>query len=111
MKEAKIYLNQLLALPKCEKGESCDECYHAKLDIFLAYAQAVREETLQTLRKVIGYYNKTENQSDIVKYGWNEVCDSVKLTDYDEDYMCPNCVTPWKCNGPHLMRNRSELKK
>lgn len=20
-----------------------------------------------------------------------------------EDYMCPNCVTPWKCNGPHLM--------
>lgn len=21
----------------------------------------------------------------------------------DEDDMCPNCVTPWKCNGPHLM--------
>lgn len=20
----------------------------------------------------------------------------------DEDDMCPNCVTPWKCNGPHL---------
>lgn len=19
----------------------------------------------------------------------------------DEDGMCPNCVTPWKCNGPH----------
>ena len=19
-----------------------------------------------------------------------------------DDYMCPNCVTPWKCNGPHL---------
>jgi hypothetical protein len=19
-----------------------------------------------------------------------------------EDAMCPNCVTPWKCNGPHL---------
>ena len=19
------------------------------------------------------------------------------------DYMCPNCVTPWKCNGPHLL--------
>jgi len=18
------------------------------------------------------------------------------------DGMCPNCVTPWKCNGPHL---------
>lgn len=20
----------------------------------------------------------------------------------DPDYMCPNCVTPWKCNGPHI---------
>lgn len=20
-----------------------------------------------------------------------------------EDDMCPNCVTPWKCNGPHLV--------
>lgn len=20
----------------------------------------------------------------------------------DSDRMCPNCVTPWKCNGPHL---------
>jgi hypothetical protein len=19
-----------------------------------------------------------------------------------DDDMCPNCVTPWKCNGPHL---------
>jgi hypothetical protein len=21
----------------------------------------------------------------------------------EEGDMCPNCVTPWKCNGPHLM--------
>ena len=20
----------------------------------------------------------------------------------DADGMCPNCITPWKCNGPHL---------
>ena len=19
-----------------------------------------------------------------------------------EETMCPNCVTPWKCNGPHI---------
>lgn len=25
------------------------------------------------------------------------------MTAFDEsDDMCPNCVTPWKCNGPHL---------
>lgn len=22
----------------------------------------------------------------------------------DLDYMCPNCVTPWKCNGPHVVK-------
>ena len=21
-----------------------------------------------------------------------------------DEYMCPNCVTPWKCNGPHIDR-------
>lgn len=20
----------------------------------------------------------------------------------DADLMCPNCITPWKCNGPHI---------
>ena len=19
-----------------------------------------------------------------------------------DDYLCPNCCTPWKCNGPHI---------
>jgi len=28
-------------------------------------------------------------------------CD--RVVDHYEDYMCPNCVTPWKCNLPHIM--------
>lgn len=20
----------------------------------------------------------------------------------EDEYLCPNCVTPWKCNGPHI---------
>lgn len=29
--------------------------------------------------------------------------DADPLTVFDEaDNMCPNCITPWKCNGPHL---------
>lgn len=23
------------------------------------------------------------------------------------EYMCPNCVTPWKCNGPHIAETTS----
>lgn len=25
------------------------------------------------------------------------------FTNDDPEYMCPNCVTPWKCNGPHTL--------
>lgn len=27
----------------------------------------------------------------------------------NEDEMCPNCVTPWKCNGPHLTGVEMEI--
>jgi hypothetical protein len=27
----------------------------------------------------------------------------------NEDYMCPNCVTPWKCNGPHLEETENKM--
>lgn len=31
--------------------------------------------------------------------------------DFDEaDGMCPNCVTPWKCNGPHLADPLDEVQ-
>lgn len=25
-----------------------------------------------------------------------------------EPEMCPNCVTPWKCNGPHLIARKEK---
>ena len=32
--------------------------------------------------------------------------------DFDEaDKMCPNCVTPWKCNGPHLTQETVAAKR
>lgn len=31
--------------------------------------------------------------------------EDVKSSARSLDYMCPNCVTPWKCNGPHLDGN------
>lgn len=30
------------------------------------------------------------------------VSDDPRYAEADPDYMCPNCVTPWKCNGPHI---------
>ena len=29
------------------------------------------------------------------------------MSDDFHGYMCPNCVTPWKCNGPHIAEERS----
>ena len=27
-----------------------------------------------------------------------------------DDYMCPNCTTPWKCNGPHEPAGTQHIK-
>ena len=24
------------------------------------------------------------------------------MSDYPDQPMCPNCISPWKCNGPHM---------
>lgn len=29
----------------------------------------------------------------------------------DTEYMCPNCVTPWKCNGPHDPQKRQSAQE
>ncbi len=28
-----------------------------------------------------------------------------------EDEMCPNCVTPWKCNGPHILEGDNGMNE
>ena len=37
---------------------------------------------------------------------------SAEPQSFDEaDNMCPNCVTPWKCNGPHLSEQTAAAKR
>lgn len=41
--------------------------------------------------------------------GWRSVdffsfFEVLPATQIDEPEMCPNCVTPWKCNGPHTFK-------
>jgi len=43
------------------------------------------------------------------RMGWMSSCDLSRFEllellgcESGDDDMCPNCVTPWKCNGPHL---------
>lgn len=31
--------------------------------------------------------------------------------DWPEDYMCENCVTPWKCNGPHIADSGKQIEE
>jgi len=28
-----------------------------------------------------------------------------------QEPQCPNCVTPWKCNGPHILEGDNEMDK
>ena len=40
------------------------------------------------------YCPKEMTPEQLIEWGRNQV--SIP------EYMCPNCVTPWKCNGPHI---------
>ena len=31
------------------------------------------------------------------------------VVEFDE-YLCPNCLTPWKCNGPHIPEDWVKLR-
>ena len=33
--------------------------------------------------------------------------EALREPDGDPDYMCPNCLTPWKCNWPHILEPES----
>jgi hypothetical protein len=41
-----------------------------------------------------------------IRFGWipgpKMPWEYLDETKNEADYMCPNCVTPWKCNGPHI---------
>jgi hypothetical protein len=52
------------------------------LAYLLGYSAGQREQVRQTLRDIEALRRAEAS--------------------YDPDYMCPNCVTPWKCNGPHI---------
>ena len=38
---------------------------------------------------------------------WDSIFKKKDKRDADE-YMCPNCLTPWKCNGPHTEKDKDE---
>ena len=33
---------------------------------------------------------------------WDAIFGKKKAEWDPYEYMCPNCVSPWKCNGPHI---------
>lgn len=81
-----------------------------KLNRNWAYASAKiegLERELAEARADIAELNKWQIDG-LVTSEWKARAEraEAKLTpspgqDFDE-YMCPNCVTPWKCNGPHI---------
>lgn len=69
------------------------------------YSSMLQEDTLKE-RSPSGEYLK------FLLLGWlsfKDVSSHYTLVEVlgeskEEDDMCPNCVTPWKCNGPHRPR-------
>lgn len=45
----------------------------------------------------------TKAVSEMRSPAGGEATGPVEVGPEPDEYMCPNCVTPWKCNGPHLL--------
>jgi hypothetical protein len=48
------------------------------------------------------YFTGLREQSDKCANAIRKLITDTQANMQPEDYMCPNCITPWKCNGPHL---------
>ena len=57
--------------------------------LFLAATLAIGVVVAASLLVIVGIHSVARNITDML------------ADDDPEDAMCPNCVTPWKCNGPH----------
>ena len=60
-------------------------------------ASSIREDTVLE-------WSGSGEFSKLANAGWLSSRDRsmlVLLEVLEDDDMCPNCVTPWKCNGPH----------
>jgi len=82
---------------------------------------AAAEERDRLARLVVSYAGLTERVAtegrDWREIGdeWSKVLAAARAAlaelpvepDGDPDWMCPNCLTPWKCNWPHILEPES----
>ena len=95
-----------------DKQECIDtyNCLYADTRALLSEPTPAPEGTV-TIRcgNVLGWYPCCEHEVDALSsHCWactppSEPTPEAVVEPYDEaDDMCPNCQTPWKCNGPHF---------
>jgi len=113
VEEAVAYMDRLAATPAplMSKGEA-----DARIDLMKMTKQ--RDDLLEALaamcdssRPVVGSRNagRAHERAPLdvdraAPFGDRISADLAQEASplYDPEYMCPNCVTPWKCNGPHI---------
>jgi len=104
-----------------ERAEVVAQVVAIEAEATAATALAAEKDRVRRLREaleavVTGYYNN-ERLGDIIrqiKAALAETADTAPAEPqpFDEaDNMCPNCVTPWKCNGPHLSEQTAAAKR
>ena len=69
----------------------------------------IDKDWLERVTIAYSVYQKDVGYSSDVKqfiswlYDQYGIVKPTKIVEDYTDHMCPNCVTPWKCNGPHSL--------
>lgn len=65
----------------------------------------------EDLKEMLGKIAKDAVDDDrlsLVEWAETHKLSADQFRETDEGDMCPNCNTPWKCNGPHLQKEDME---
>ena len=91
----------------CNEGETmesaADRATDAVLDVLRASTLAVSERSAGAAPRKPGCIYRHPHDHECLDQN-DMSASAAEVAPLD---MCPNCVTPWKCNGPHLPAERS----
>lgn len=84
---------------ECDTPEKIEKAIAIRYKWLLAWQEWARELLEEKGRQLEDGWHGDSQTREIL----GSLIGEARGAPTDDDDMCPNCVTPWKCNGPHEM--------
>ena len=88
--------------------ENISSCWNTKDDIDLLADSIINKSMTpdEIFNTLLGISSLHEMRCQKLMDTFEELIYNNFFVNLNEDDMCENCTTPWKCNGPHRKKNK-----